>query len=75
MDKEFNILDTWFGRTVICSMIELEYEQAQGILNKDSKIPGLGNSIMTMFCLRSHVYTAYRLFYNTKDKKASLYSC
>ncbi|KAF9574471.1 DIS3 mitotic control [Mortierella alpina] len=41
LDADANVLDTWFGRTVIRSACEMEYEQAQGLLNGKDVVPGL----------------------------------
>ncbi|KAF9199356.1 DIS3 mitotic control [Haplosporangium sp. Z 27] len=41
LDSEANVLDTWFGRTVIRSACEMEYEQAQGLLDGKDVVPGL----------------------------------
>jgi len=41
MDAEANVLTTWFGRSVIRSACEMEYEQAQGLLNGKDVVPGL----------------------------------
>ncbi|KAG0053276.1 DIS3 mitotic control [Gryganskiella cystojenkinii] len=41
MDSEANVLTTWFGRSVIRSACEMEYEQAQGLLNGKDIVPGL----------------------------------
>ncbi|KAF9115824.1 DIS3 mitotic control [Mortierella sp. AM989] len=40
-NAEANVLDTWYGRTVIRSACEMEYEQAQGLLNGKDVVPGL----------------------------------
>jgi DIS3-like exonuclease 1 len=42
MDKNFKILNTWFGRTIINSSCEMEYEQAQQLLDGKSIVTGLG---------------------------------
>ena len=34
--KTFQVLDTWFGRTLIRSSCEMEYEQAQQLLDGES---------------------------------------
>ncbi|KAG9323359.1 hypothetical protein KVV02_000941 [Mortierella alpina] len=41
LDADANVVDTWFGRTVIRSACEMEYEQAQGLLNGKDVVPGL----------------------------------
>ncbi|KAF9954379.1 DIS3 mitotic control [Modicella reniformis] len=41
MDSEANVLNTWFGRTVIRSACEMEYEQAQAFLDGKNVVPGL----------------------------------
>ncbi|KAF9438282.1 DIS3 mitotic control [Entomortierella beljakovae] len=41
MDSEANVLDTWYGRTIIRSSCEMEYEQAQGLLNGKDVVQGL----------------------------------
>ncbi|KAG0197124.1 DIS3 mitotic control [Mortierella sp. GBA30] len=41
LDTEANVLDTWFGRTVIRSACEMEYEQAQGLLDGKDVVSGL----------------------------------
>ncbi|KAG0363801.1 DIS3 mitotic control [Gamsiella multidivaricata] len=41
LDSEANVLTTWFGRTVIRSACEMEYEQAQGLLSGKDVVPGL----------------------------------
>ncbi|KAF9584372.1 DIS3 mitotic control [Lunasporangiospora selenospora] len=41
LDSEANVLDSWFGRTVIRSACEMEYEQAQGLLNGKDVVPNL----------------------------------
>ncbi|KAF9362619.1 DIS3 mitotic control [Mortierella sp. NVP85] len=41
LDSEANVINTWFGRTVIRSACEMEYEQAQQILDGMNVIPGL----------------------------------
>lgn len=42
MDKDYEILDTWFGRTIINSSCEMEYEQAQQLLDGKQVATGLG---------------------------------
>lgn len=42
MDKNFKILDTWFGRTIINSSCEMEYDQAQQFLDGKQTASGLG---------------------------------
>lgn len=39
LDREGNILDEWFGRTVIRSCCRLSYEVAQLILENVIKVP------------------------------------
>ncbi|KAF9551474.1 DIS3 mitotic control [Mortierella hygrophila] len=41
LDSEANVLTTWYGRSVIRSTCEMEYEQAQGLLNGKDVVPGL----------------------------------
>ncbi|KAF9185075.1 DIS3 mitotic control [Haplosporangium sp. Z 11] len=41
LDSEANVLSTWFGRTVIRSACEMEYEQAQGLVDGKDVVPGL----------------------------------
>ena len=41
LDSEANVLTTWYGRSVIRSACEMEYEQAQGLLNGKDVITGL----------------------------------
>ncbi|KAI9024932.1 hypothetical protein CLU79DRAFT_745488 [Phycomyces nitens] len=41
LDKKFKVLDVWFGRTIIRSSCEMEYEQAQQMLNGESVATGL----------------------------------
>lgn len=38
MDKYGNIIDEWFGRTIIRSCVKLAYEQAQDIINNPNDI-------------------------------------
>ncbi|CAO3694537.1 unnamed protein product [Rhizopus stolonifer] len=45
MDKNYNVLDTWFGRTVIHSSCEMEYEQAQQLLDGKQVATGLNASL------------------------------
>ncbi|OBZ91583.1 DIS3-like exonuclease 1 [Choanephora cucurbitarum] len=45
MDKDYNVIDTWFGRTVIKSSCEMEYEQAQQLLDGESVATGLDPSL------------------------------
>ncbi|ORX48176.1 hypothetical protein BCR36DRAFT_584489, partial [Piromyces finnis] len=45
MDENANILDTWFGRTVICSSAELAYEQAQKIIDGEINISGISEEL------------------------------
>ncbi|KAF9915077.1 DIS3 mitotic control [Lobosporangium transversale] len=41
LDHEANIIDAWFGRSVIRSACEMEYEQAQGLLDGKDVVSGL----------------------------------
>ncbi|KAI8334960.1 hypothetical protein BC941DRAFT_430785 [Chlamydoabsidia padenii] len=41
IDKDYNIKDTWFGRSVIRSSCEMEYEQAQQLLDGKAIATGL----------------------------------
>ncbi|KAF9315495.1 DIS3 mitotic control [Podila horticola] len=41
LDSEANVLSTWFGRSVIRSACEMEYEQAQGLLNGKDVVSGV----------------------------------
>ncbi|CAO3676226.1 unnamed protein product [Rhizopus microsporus] len=45
LDKHYNIVDTWFGRTIIHSSCEMEYEQAQQLLNGKQVATGLDASL------------------------------
>ncbi|KAI8382404.1 hypothetical protein BD560DRAFT_386501 [Blakeslea trispora] len=45
MDKHYHVIDTWFGRTVIHSSCEMEYEQAQQLLDGQSVATGLDASL------------------------------
>ncbi|KAG0164652.1 DIS3 mitotic control [Apophysomyces sp. BC1015] len=45
LDKSYNVLDTWFGRTVIRSSCEMEYEQAQQLLDKKPVATGLDTAL------------------------------
>lgn len=45
MDAEANVLTTWYGRTVIRSACEMEYEQAQGLLDGKDIVPGLDAAV------------------------------
>jgi DIS3-like exonuclease 1 len=45
MDAEANVLTTWYGRTVIRSACEMEYEQAQALLDGKDIVPGLDASV------------------------------
>jgi DIS3-like exonuclease 1 len=42
LDKNYKILDTWFGRSIIKSSCEMEYEQAQQLLDGKQVATGLG---------------------------------
>ncbi|KAG2213959.1 hypothetical protein INT47_001229 [Mucor saturninus] len=41
MDKNHKVINTWFGRTIINSTCEMEYEQAQQLLDGKSVATGL----------------------------------
>lgn len=41
LDKNYKVLDTWFGRSVIRSACEMEYEQAQELFNGAESVKGL----------------------------------
>ncbi|KAI7902436.1 DIS3-like exonuclease 1-like protein [Cokeromyces recurvatus] len=41
LNKDYQILDTWFGRSIIRSSCEMEYEQAQQLLDGKSVATGL----------------------------------
>ncbi|RCH78425.1 DIS3 mitotic control, partial [Rhizopus stolonifer] len=45
MDKNHNVIDTWFGRTIIKSSCEMEYEQAQQLLDGKQTATGLDSSL------------------------------
>ncbi|KAJ1920729.1 hypothetical protein H4219_001128 [Mycoemilia scoparia] len=45
LDSNFEVLDTWFGRTVIRSTLEMYYEQAQMLLDMKSGIPDLPENL------------------------------
>ncbi|CAO3630679.1 unnamed protein product [Cunninghamella blakesleeana] len=45
LDASYNIIDTWFGRSIIRSSCEMEYEQAQQFLNGNSIATGLDKSL------------------------------
>ncbi|KAJ1957444.1 hypothetical protein EC988_000830, partial [Linderina pennispora] len=47
MDSNYNVTDTWFGRTVIRSACEMYYEQAQALLDGAASAPELGNKSLT----------------------------
>ncbi|KAF9166308.1 DIS3 mitotic control [Actinomortierella ambigua] len=53
LDAEANVLSTWYGRTVIRSACEMEYEQAQGLLDGKSVVPGLDAQLCKK--LKKHV--------------------
>ncbi|KAG0269219.1 DIS3 mitotic control [Actinomortierella ambigua] len=53
LDAEANVLSTWYGRTVIRSTCEMEYEQAQGLLDGKSVVPGLDAQLCKK--LKKHV--------------------
>jgi DIS3-like exonuclease 1 len=40
--KTCKVLDTWFGRSIIRSSCEMEYEQAQQLLDGKQVATGLG---------------------------------
>jgi DIS3-like exonuclease 1 len=42
LDKNYKVLDTWFGRSIIKSSCEMEYEQAQQLLDGKQVATGLG---------------------------------
>ncbi|CAO3696837.1 unnamed protein product [Umbelopsis ramanniana] len=41
LDKNYKVVDTWFGRSVIRSACEMEYEQAQELFNGADTVKGL----------------------------------
>ncbi|OAD80484.1 hypothetical protein PHYBLDRAFT_138042 [Phycomyces blakesleeanus NRRL 1555(-)] len=41
LDKSYKVLDVWFGRTIIRSSCEMEYEQAQKMLDGESTPAGV----------------------------------
>ncbi|KAI8324308.1 RNB-domain-containing protein [Martensiomyces pterosporus] len=45
MDREYNVVDTWYGRTVIRSACEMYYEQAQALLDGQSGVEGLDSGM------------------------------
>ncbi|CAO3597052.1 unnamed protein product [Absidia cylindrospora] len=45
IDEAYNVKDTWFGRTIIRSSCEMEYEQAQQLLDGEMTATGLGASL------------------------------
>ncbi|KAJ2960917.1 hypothetical protein NQZ79_g3792 [Umbelopsis isabellina] len=45
LDKNYKVVDTWFGRSVIRSACEMEYEQAQELLNGANTVQGLDNKL------------------------------
>ncbi|RUS18764.1 hypothetical protein BC937DRAFT_88378 [Endogone sp. FLAS-F59071] len=45
LDQSCNILSTWFGRTVIRSACEMEYEQAQQLLDCAKSVEGLDQKL------------------------------
>lgn len=51
LDKSYNVVDTWLGRTVIRSSCEMEYEQAQQFLNGESVADNLGMQRQRPFLL------------------------
>ncbi|KAF9973845.1 DIS3 mitotic control [Actinomortierella ambigua] len=53
LDAEANVLSTWYGRTVIRSACEMEYEQAQSLLDGKSVVPGLDAQLCKK--LKKHV--------------------
>lgn len=53
LDKNMNIVDTWFGRTVINSSCEMEYDQAQQFLDGNTTAAGLGKNPEVYFFLPS----------------------
>ncbi|CAO3635100.1 unnamed protein product [Cunninghamella echinulata] len=44
LDESYNIIDTWFGRSIIRSSCEMEYEQAQQYLDGNITATGLDKS-------------------------------
>lgn len=42
MDKDYKVINIWFGRTIINSSCEMEYEQAQQLLDGKAVATGLG---------------------------------
>jgi hypothetical protein len=45
LDRNFKVLDTWFGKTIIRSACEMEYEQAQALLNGAEAVEGLDKKL------------------------------
>ncbi|KAK4515838.1 uncharacterized protein ATC70_010796 [Mucor velutinosus] len=45
MSKDYKVIDTWFGRSIINSSCEMEYEQAQQLLDGKSVTTGLDASL------------------------------
>ncbi|OAD03553.1 hypothetical protein MUCCIDRAFT_163112 [Mucor lusitanicus CBS 277.49] len=45
MNKDYKVIDTWFGRSIINSSCEMEYEQAQQLLDGKSVATGLDASL------------------------------
>ncbi|GAA5797114.1 hypothetical protein HPULCUR_002493 [Helicostylum pulchrum] len=45
LDKNYQVLNTWFGRTIIKSSCEMEYEQAQQLMDGKSVATGLDASL------------------------------
>lgn len=42
LDQSYKVLDVWFGRTVIRSSCEMEYDQAQQLLDGEEVATNLG---------------------------------
>jgi DIS3-like exonuclease 1 len=45
LDRNYKVLDTWFGRSVIRSACEMEYEQAQELFNGADTVNGLDKKL------------------------------
>ncbi|KAL7333681.1 hypothetical protein PS15p_202549 [Mucor circinelloides] len=45
MNKDYKVINTWFGRSIINSSCEMEYEQAQQLLDGKSVATGLDASL------------------------------
>lgn len=61
LDKNYNVTHTWFGRTIINSSCEMEYEQAQQLLDGKSVATGLGLLFVYFFffCICLFLLTPY----------------